>query len=355
MSFPRRAAGVLGSVLSLTALALARGVPAQAAGAGWVVVFAHHYGPAANASGYFTVIAPARNDAWAFGGTNLSGATAGAPVAVHWNGTAWSASALPGGLTNEIFAASADSASDIWAVASQAGYILHWNGTTWAVAKQLPGSGQLTGVTAFSPTNVWVFGSPGAGPGLGTWRFNGSTWTKQGGNAAGLDKASALSPADIWAIGGVLAPQDAIMHYNGTTWTQVKASGLTGLQFNDIMALADTDVWLLASTRSAHLGGTLIHLLGSTTTSFPIPFAVDPESFASDGHGGFWLSAFDAKGQTWAVHRSASGTWSRTLIGAAAQMFEVAQIPGTSSLWGAGYGLTVPTGSTAAIWVHGTP
>jgi hypothetical protein len=355
MRIPRRAAAALGAGLSAILLTLAAVVPAQAAGTGWIVVFTHHYGPAKNFSGYFTVIAPGRNDAWAFGGTNLSGATSGAPVAVHWNGTAWRASALPGGLTDAIFAAGADSPSDIWAVASLAGYILHWNGTAWTVAKQLPGTGQLTGVTAFSPTNVWVFGSPGAFNGLGTWHFDGSTWTKQTGNAAGLDKASALSPTDIWAIGGVAAPQDAIMHYNGTTWTQVTASGLAGLQFNDIMAVAQNDVWLLASTRSAHLGGTLVHLVGSTTTSFPIPFAVDPESFAPDGHGGFWLSAIDAKGQTWAVHRSASGAWSRILIGAAAQMFEVARIPGTSSLWGAGFGLTVPAGSNAAIWAHGTP
>jgi hypothetical protein len=355
MSFPRRAAAAVGGALSLTLLTLAAAVAAQAAATGWRIVFTHHYGAAKDASGYFTVIARGSKDAWAFGGTDLSGATPGAPVAEHWNGTTWSGSALPSGLTNQITAASAASASDIWAVTQFGGDVLHWTGTGWTVAKRLTGSGQLTGVTAFSPTNVWVFGSPGAFNGLGTWHFNGSTWTEQTGNAAGLDRASALSPTNIWAIGSVAVPQDAIMHYDGTTWTQVKASGLAGRSFTDILALAQNNIWLLATSQTAHLGGSLVHLAGSTATSFQIPFAVDPGRFAPDGHGGFWLSATDAKGQAWAVHRSASGAWSRTLIGAATDLFDVAQIPGTSSLWGAGFVLTAPAGSNATIWAHGTP
>src|SRR5215469_3375679 len=144
MRFPRRAATILGAGLSSMALTLAVGLPAHAASTGWSVVFTHHYGPANDSSGYLTVMAPARQDAWAFGGTDLSGATPGAPVAEHWTGSAWHASALPSGLTGQIVAASADSPKDIWAVTQFGGNILHWNGTAWSVAKQLTGSGQLT-------------------------------------------------------------------------------------------------------------------------------------------------------------------------------------------------------------------
>lgn len=355
MSFPRRAAAVLGGTLSLTALTLATGVPAQAASPGWVVVFTHHYGPAANNSGYLTVIAPGRNDAWAFGGTNLSGATAGAPVAEHWNGTAWSASALPAGLTSQVEAASADSATDIWAVTQFGGTILHWNGTAWSVARQLPGSGQLTGVTALSPTNVWVFGGGGFTGGLGTWHFNGTSWTQQTGNAVGLEEASALSPSSIWAVGSTSSPANTIMHYNGTAWTRVTASALSGLQFSDIMALAPTNVWASANRQTNGFQAYLVHLTSSGWARISLPWQVSPGRVASDGHGGLWETVRDAASRTWAVHMTATGQLSRTLIGASVSLFRLAQIPGTTSLWGAGLMATTPSGSNATIWAFGTP
>ena len=111
---------------------------------------------------------------------------------------------------------------------------------------------ELTGVTAFSPTNVWVFGGPGANPGLGTWHLRGTTWHKVTGLAGGISTASAISRADMWAIGAdSTAPDDILLHYNGTTWQQVTSTALTGLQFSDILALSDTNIWVTATRRAA--------------------------------------------------------------------------------------------------------
>ena len=66
---------------------------------------------------------------------------------------------------------------DIWAVSYAGGYVVHWNGAGWRVAKCWRQHGVLSGVTALSPADVWVFGTTAGGfRGLGTWHFNGRTW-----------------------------------------------------------------------------------------------------------------------------------------------------------------------------------
>jgi hypothetical protein len=74
--------------------------------------------------------------------------------------------------------------------------VLRWNGHRWSVAKSwhVGGRVELTGVTALSPTDVWVFGSGGFAPGLGTWHYNGHTWKHiTQGAAVGITMASAVS------------------------------------------------------------------------------------------------------------------------------------------------------------------
>lgn len=103
---------------------------------------------------------PGTHDAWAFGGTNSGGGSlpVGRPVAEHRASGKWRSSQLPSGLKGYISEVSAPSASDIWAITFLGGYILHWNGAHWSLSKHLTGAGELTGVTAFSAKNVWVFG-----------------------------------------------------------------------------------------------------------------------------------------------------------------------------------------------------
>lgn len=167
---------------------------------------------------------PGTHDAWAFGGTNSGGGSlpVGRPVAEHRASGKWRSSQLPSGLKGYISEVSAPSASDIWAITFLGGYILHWNGAHWSLSKHLTGAGELTGVTAFSAKNVWVFGGGGFIGGLGTWHFNGTSWTRQAAASAdGLERASALSPRDIWAVGGSNSPDSAIFRYNGSRWTAV--------------------------------------------------------------------------------------------------------------------------------------
>jgi hypothetical protein len=341
---------------SAAALALALGVPAQAAATSWSVVLTHHYGAATNYSAYQAVVAPGADDAWAFGTTNEAGEPApGTPVAEHWNGTKWSSSALPSGLSSEIFAASAVSASSVWAVTEVGGDILHWNGSAWSVAHDVPGTDLLfTGITAVSNSDVWVFGFSSVGPGNGTWHYNGSTWTQVTGSAVGLVEASAVSAKDIWAIGSSSeGPAGGLLkHYNGTTWEQVTASALSGLQFSGILALSSTNVWAMAENASNE--ALLVHFNGSQWTSVTVPYSgIALNYFAPDGQGGFWLDALGTtSSKTWVLHYSSAGQWSRTAL-STGSMGPLALVPGTTSLWGVGSVPTATPASNARVWAYG--
>lgn len=352
----RRAGAVCAA--AATAVIISGIIPAQAATSpGWRQVHSQHYGPANDYSVYGTVVASAKNSAWVLGGSDWSGGngTSRHPVATHWNGKAWGGYTLPSGMTSYIIAASAPSASDIWAVTYFGGYVLHWNGSRWTVAKRLPDNGgEVTGVTALSATNVWVFGGGGAIGGLGTWHYNGKSWQQRTGSAAGLERASALSANSIWAVGSGASPDSTIQHFNGKTWQTVSAKALSGLQFFGIRAFSGTNVWVTAVTQGGTQPAYLVHFNGASWTRIKVPWSVQVNNLVSDGHGGLWLTGFSfsvSSSQFYVIHRTSAGAWSRTAISANPQ--GLALIPGTTSLWAVGAKMT-STGSDAVIWAYGS-
>jgi hypothetical protein len=334
-------------------LTLALTAPAQAVSAGWSVVLTRHYGPATNYSAYTAAAAASATDAWEFGTTNDAGLPApGAPVAEHWNGIKWSSSALPAGLGSTIAAASVGPVSNVWAVTEVGGDILHWDGSQWAIADHVPGSGLMfTGITPVSNTDVWAFGSSSAGPGIGTWHFDGTTWTQVTGSAVGLVSASAVSAKNIWAIGSTAqGPSgDMLAHYNGTSWNPVTAPALTGLEFYGILAQSRTKVWAIAGNGQ---GGAaqLVHFDGSQWTSIKSPYPTATLSyFAPDGQGGFWMDSYHSASKTRVFHYTASGQWSRTTL-SSGSMGPLALVPGTTSVWGVGSVPTATPALDARIW-----
>jgi hypothetical protein len=351
---PFRRARLIPWVLPAAVLAVAPAAIAQASsGAGWRVAFSHHYGTQATNSSYLDVTAPGKRVAWAAGGAGGAGSPAtGWPTVARWRNGRWRPASLPGGLTGWLGAISADSAKDAWAVSLRTGFALHWNGTKWSVAKRWPEPKhgllrELTGVTALSPSDVWVFGGPGAFPGVGTWHFNGHSWahvTSAPGN--GIVMASALSAKNIWAIGSATAPQDSIAHFTGR-WHTVTATALSGLQFTSIVAVSRDDVWAIGTLQTNDRQPRLAHLTRNGWSRMSLPWRVDPTGLASDGRGGVWITALGARGSL-VIHRSTSGAWSRMTIGPNAALFGVVLIPGTTSLWGSGW---VKAGS--AVWAHG--
>jgi hypothetical protein len=357
MKAARRAGIVLGS-MSAAVVTLAAGFPARAADApDWDIAAQVHYGPSGNASGYSAVIAAAKDNAWVFGGTNPGGPSS--PTAEHWNGKRWQAWRLPAGLDGFIVAAAASSASNVWAVGE--GYVLRWNGVKWTVAKSWSQASGITSVTAISRSDVWVFGSSSFSgePSVGAWHYDGRTWTRAGGMAAAIYRASALAAGNIWAI--TASPRGgAVVHYNGSAWSEVPAadSALASTQLNDVLAASPGNVWVSGITPVNAADGrlVLVHWNGKSWKRFVAPWPVQQtERFATDGTHGIWIPVVTGGDNptTWILHLSHTGRWIRTEIAAGHDdvvgVGDLALIPGTTTVWGAG-GLVTTMGGDAAIW-----
>ena len=107
------------------------------------------------------VVEIAANDAWAVGNTvdTVSGAfQPNGPIAMHWNGTAWSLATVPAGVTTRLSAVSANSSAVVWAVGD--GQILRFEGTKWT-NEAAPGAPILRGVGSVpgTATEAFVAGS----------------------------------------------------------------------------------------------------------------------------------------------------------------------------------------------------
>jgi hypothetical protein len=351
----RRRACLVLSVAAATAVTLSFAVPASATTRlpNWRLIFKHHYSGGGNSS-YFAVAAAGHGAAFAVGSANFAGTTGGVPVTARWHDGRWTTLAMPHGLTGILGAVSADSGKDAWTVSELGGYVLHWHNGRWKVALRLSESGSLpremTGVTAFSPTNVWVFGGSGAFPGVGTWHLHGHVWTRVSGLGGNISFASAVSASDMWAVGGINVGEDSIMHYIHGKWHHITSPVLSGLQFGKIVALTSRDVWTLASKGGAPGTFRLLQLRNGRWTRYALPARYDPIDMAPDGRGGLWLTAVHTSNdQIQFLHRSARGHWS---VIHDPGVESLALIQGTSSLWGAG-ATTHKSGFEAAIYANG--
>jgi hypothetical protein len=352
------AASAVAAIVAVSSPAAAQ----AAGGASWQI--AHHF-DAGKSYAEFRSVAVAGSHAWAVGGDGVAGN--GAPVAAYFSNGRWSASPVPGNAAHigEIAAVSADGPQDAWAVAP--GAVLHWDAGRWHIARRWNLSGgppgpYKSGITAFGPANVWVFG--GTSFGNGTWHLHGRSWTRVTGPGSRVFAASAVSPDDMWAIGG--SGTRSILHYSRGSWQKVTSPSLAGLVFGSIFASSAASVWVTASP-SGKTGLRLLHLHGTQWTSYPIPWtlpgdAVDPGGFPAgglspDGRGGFWLSAFSsARHSNWLLHFSPSGRWSRVRM-TGSIVTAIVQVPHTTKLLAVGS--TPHSGgpepfTNAVIWGYGT-
>jgi hypothetical protein len=374
-SIRARAAGVarVASVLTVAlttvlALALTSGIAAQAAtvraaAAGraaspgdWPIAVVRHYGSAHDASGYSAVVTVGKTDVWVFGGTNPGGVSA--PVAMRWDGTRWQSWPLPAGLTGFISDASAPSSRDIWAVSDSGGYVLHWNGKRWSVARRWPDHDVLTGVTALSPADVWIFGTSTVGVrGLGTWHFNGVSWTLAKGRAVQIYRASAVSAHDIWAVAATRRG-GFVEHFDGHAWLRVGTGrALAGASLDDVLALSRHSVWVIGNVPARHGEGQLVvaHFDGRRWTTTPTPWHADTGRLAPDGYGGVWFTADNTVGGTDALigHLSylCPFTWTIVRHGLGSGISDIATSRRTGRIWLSG-GFLTRVGGDAAIWSH---
>jgi hypothetical protein len=194
------------------------------------------------------VVALSSSNVWAVGEHTASNG-AFVTLVERWNGSSWSVvtSPSPSSTANDLYAVSATSANDVWAVGYQNGssnqpLIEHWNGSAWSVVASptLAQGAQLTGVKAISASDAWAVGwqknSAGALLTLAL-HWNGSAWgivsTPNLSTAYGsqnvLRCVTALSSSNVWAGGmwenGSTGSQHRTLtlHWNGSSWSVVSS------------------------------------------------------------------------------------------------------------------------------------
>ena len=116
-----------------------------------------------------SVAGVASNDIWAVGASFPAKSSSSTTLIEHWNGSAWSIVASPSpGTSGYLFWVTAIAANDVVAVGRSIpdSLVEQWNGTTWSVVPS-PDAGttlnSLFAVTAFSPTDLWAVGESRSG------------------------------------------------------------------------------------------------------------------------------------------------------------------------------------------------
>ncbi len=219
----------------------------------------------------------------------------------HWDGKKWSVVPSPNaGPTEFLYAVTAVSANDIWAVGSDFSryhtLVEHWNGTTWSIVPSPNANSsdnELYGVQALSSTDVWAVGSTsknfgGYQPLIEHW--NGSKWSITSGPHPGgqsgsqLYAVSPIAPNDVWAVGYVQEQSEQTLteHWNGKKWSVIASPDISQGShiLRSVVALSAKDVWAVGYV--VDTGSLLLHWNG---TSWSVVKSPDSTLFDSQLYG----------------------------------------------------------------------
>jgi hypothetical protein len=241
---------------------------------GWTVSSAAVVGTNDNSLG--AVAASSAGDVWAVGNflpdTATSNQDATLSLAEHYNGTAWSAVPTPNAGPNfNTFFGVAAAQGKAWAVGVRldASYqdralIESWDGAKWTVADNpQPGSVRdlFYAASANSASDVWAVGVQESSNGKFETlveRWNGSSWTvipspNPGSTGNLLYGVHAAGSDNVWAVGQQLGDQSPdqtlIEHWNGKQWSVVASPEFDSASaFLDAVTTGDGEAWAVGET-----------------------------------------------------------------------------------------------------------
>jgi hypothetical protein len=178
--------------VSAAVAALVLGAGSALAVGGWTVVTAPPTGQNATLT---SVAAVSDGDAWAVGyhsGAAFTNVGANALID-NWNGTAWAQVTVPTtpGNTALLLGVSASSATDAWAVGrtqlNKSNFqplALHWNGTAWSVSPGFAGAispisgASAKGIADISLSDAYAIGDSAATAVGSLAHWNGTAWSR---------------------------------------------------------------------------------------------------------------------------------------------------------------------------------
>lgn len=327
--------------------------------------------PGAGDNILYAVSAVSDNDVWAVGEYCTTPPSECRTLTEHWNGSGWSVvpSPNPDPLGSSLLAVTAVASNDVWAVGpsgpddgqqSHGPLILHWDGSTWkVVANPLRNQGVLYAITAISATDIWAVGYYYAAnvsqkrPAIMltahslTEHWNGSSWSVVPAPDTGvLRSISGTSSNDLWTVGG-----QVIQHWDGSAWRIVPSPHSPNNTADDMLlgvrVLAPNDAWAVGyyvdySTGSAVEGSLIEHWNGSSWSIAPSPSvesAYGLNSITSVSANGLWAVG-QAPGLAPLIVHWDGSTWNVVTIPkveAVATLLAVAAVPDTGHWWAVGY------------------
>jgi hypothetical protein len=203
------------------------------------------------------------------------------PFALHWDGSAWSEVPTPipptsvgaGYAGSSVLEIEAISTNDVWFLGRWVGpypntqntrpaMAMRWNGQQIDLhdTPVLAGSQQIHAADAYSANEIWAVGSMSSPstPYPYVIRWDGSSWSHVTMPPAGTTPAVAdvavLAPNDVWIsctrIVGT-GTDEFLMHYDGTGWTQHAAPTI-----GPMFARSGSDIWL-AGSQAHHWDGSV--------------------------------------------------------------------------------------------------
>ena len=192
------------------------------------------------------------------------------PSIVNYDGSTWSemssgtTASLWGiwssGATNNLYDIWGSSASDVFAVGPW-DTILHYDGSSWS-PMSIGTTNRLLGIWSSRATNnifdIWGSSSSDVfAVGNGILHYDGSSWNTMSGNLGWypLYGVWGSSASDVFAVGF------GIVQYDGSTWSLmriVKNSGVIPSGFRDIWGTSASDVFVVGNW------GTILHYDGTT-------------------------------------------------------------------------------------------
>lgn len=372
----RRRRFVAGTVGALSGLALGAPPPASAGARtprvrDWQAVPAPGSVPAAQLR---SVAVAGPRLAWAVGEENLVPQARQRPLAMLWNGTAWTKTDLSHLAHTRLTDVAGAGANAAWSVGLPTGDgspLLRWNGTTWCEA-DFPGRGEpdvrLNSVAVGHDRQVWICGSRGGASRLlhgdgRRWRWLDPLPVA----SVNLYRVVVRSRGEVW-VGGDQSNgggwSGTVARWDGA-WTALPP--VTGLRLGiaDLHAAGPDDVWAVGT--EAGVGGpvgrpgnpALAHWDGTAWTRVEAGFTLGSlTGIAGDARGrAAWISGWNYQdqsrstylrrdGDTWTVVRGPAGP------APAPYLNDVTAVPGTTAFWSVGMTRPAPYPPTEAYTEH---
>ena len=316
----------------------------------------------------FSVESAAATDVWSFGSqiSDPGGVFTPRPLALHWDGAAWTEVGTPGTFHGNLVGSVALSPSEVWAVGSvtfglteSLPLVEAWDGTAWSVVSSpAVRFGNLLDVGGLSPTDLWAVGTiRDRFPRMLIEHFDGARWTVVPGPRidsafVALGAVWPVGPDDVWAVGSYLGDdgldKPLAVHFDGSTWSLVDLPALPDGSgaLDDVEAAGPEAVWMVGHTADGLTNRTLA--LRWTPAGWTVAATLDPgvdDRFdglsidggrvtavgsATDARGTIRTLVEVAQGDTWRVVRTPNPPGAST-----ARLWDVAGASG-GPMWAIG-------------------